>query len=553
MKPMNLLVVDDEYYAVKGITQGIDWSDLPIGYVYEAMDVKLAKETMAERHIDILISDIEMPGENGLDLLEWVREHSPGTETIFLTGHANFAYAQKAVQLGSFDYVLKPIDHDLLKQIVGRAVAKVQSEKQFLDFHETYKVYSELWHRELPALVERFWQEVLAGRIPASPERLEMALQQYYLPLKSDSSATPILLSIEQWDQELSARDEEIMEYAVRKAAAELILQERPGIIVQDARGNSFAIVYDTTDDDPVQPLGGEELRQRCEQFIQACSRYFHCHVSCYIGAEQPLLSLGRSIETLLDMERDNIAQLGCVMTYSDAPAGINAGTGSGLGGLGLMQHLPAFADWSALLEIGKKDELLQRMDDFLQGLQREGVHSEALEAFYYGVLHMVYSTSHRKGLSVRDMKDGKPPGDGGAPRTVPQLRAWVCRLIVQAADYMSDRSRSVSAVTGKVQSYIAQHLHEELSREDIAASVYLNPAYLSRLFKKETGLSLSDYIVKQRIEKAKSMLIDGTCKISSIAEMTGYCHFSHFAKSFKKMVGMTPQQFRKQFQRAAE
>jgi two-component system response regulator YesN len=216
-------------------------------------------------------------------------------------------------------------------------------------------------------------------------------------------------------------------------------------------------------------------------------------------------------------------------------------------------QPVPAFADWAALLESGMKDELLQRADDYLQGLQREGVHSEELEAFYYGILHMVYSTVHRKGLSVRELKDGKPPGDSGATRSVPLLRAWAGRLIGQAADYMAGHGRSVSAVTGKVQAYIAQHLQEELSREDIAASVYLNPAYLSRLFKKETGLSLSDYIVKQRMEKAKALLIDGTCKISSIAEMTGYCHFSHFAKSFKKTVGMTPQQFRKQFQGTAE
>jgi two-component system response regulator YesN len=529
-----LLVVDDEDFAVKGIAEGIDWRDLAIDHIYEALDVKMAKQMLSEHPIDIMISDIEMPGENGLHLLEWVREHSVETETIFLTGHANFSYAQKAIQLGSCDYALKPIDHDLLKEMVAKAIVKIKTDKETREFKESYNSYHKLWHNQLPVLIERFWQDVLAHRIPLMPDRLENYYQQYYLPLNYDSLIQPILISIEQWDQELSTRDEEIMEYAVRKAASELILRDHPGSVLQDTRGVNLAIFYDAG----IISILKDELQQRCRDFINASNRYFHCSVSCYLGAKGHIKSLDQSVQQLLYIERNNIAQTNIVMDHIENHSfGVQA------------KILPAFAEWTALFENGKKDELLHRVDHYLQHMKQKGINSEMLETFYYGLLNMIYNTVHHKGLSIRDIKGDKEVIDISAIHSIPQLKNWACRLIENGAKCLFENHRDMSAVTSKVQLYIAKHLHEELTREDIASSVYLNSAYLSRLFKKETGISLSDYILKARIEKAKALLTEGNIKISSIAEMTGYSHFSHFAKMFKKIEGISPSEFRKKCQ----
>ena len=96
----NMLVVDDELYAVKGITQGIDWSEMNITEVFEAFNVDEAKQRFAHIPVDIVICDIEMPSSNGLELLEWIKENYPQTETIFVTGHADFSYARTATSFG---------------------------------------------------------------------------------------------------------------------------------------------------------------------------------------------------------------------------------------------------------------------------------------------------------------------------------------------------------------------------------------------------------------------------------------------------------------------
>ncbi len=534
-----LLVVDDELFAIKGITQGIDWSDLQIESVMEAMDVDEAKEILRSERVDVLISDIEMPGENGLELLEWLQVHSPNTETIFLTGHANFSYAQRAIHLGSFDYVLKPVDHNQLKETVRKALELIREEREMLDFHETYKMYYQQWTQQLPALVERFWQDVLAGRTALHGQRLQTALDMYEIPLSMDGNLLPILISVEEWKEELSTRDEEIMEYALRKAATEIILQEGPGAVIQDRGDYNLGLIYLA----PGERLERSIVTERCREYVKACNRYFYCSVSCYVGEEAGINELQSSLSNLLDMERSNLKVMNEVFLQEQVKE-----TADGL------QPPPSFADWLVLFEAGKKDELLSRIEEKLDSMQKEEVGQESLAAFYFGFMNMIYLFAHKKGLSVNEIFTSPEMLDmNSVTRSYYHLRNWATRIVTAVIETTGSKLKDVSAVIAKIQHYIQTHLNEELHREELAALVYLNPAYVSRLFKKETGVSLSEYIQTVRMEQAKQLLAESNDKISSVAEAVGYSHFSHFAKLFKKITGITPQEYRKRFQEFAE
>lgn len=97
------------------------------------------------------------------------------------------------------------------------------------------------------------------------------------------------------------------------------------------------------------------------------------------------------------------------------------------------------------------------------------------------------------------------------------------------------------------VKNYIAEHYQEPLTREFLASLVYLNADYLSRLFKKQTGYTLMDYVTFERMERAKQMLMESSLSISEIALETGYSNTAYFTKMFKKYFdGVTPRQYRK-------
>ena len=133
---MNLLIVDDEIITVQGILKGVKWDELGFDQVFSCTSSEDAKCMFQLHNIDILLSDIEMPEESGIKLLEWVREGKYNTECIFLTCHDEFHYAQKAVKLEGFDYLLKPIPYYELQEILKKAIQKVEKKKLSSRFQE---------------------------------------------------------------------------------------------------------------------------------------------------------------------------------------------------------------------------------------------------------------------------------------------------------------------------------------------------------------------------------------------------------------------------------
>lgn len=95
--------------------------------------------------------------------------------------------------------------------------------------------------------------------------------------------------------------------------------------------------------------------------------------------------------------------------------------------------------------------------------------------------------------------------------------------------------------------SYIANHYSEDLSAEVLASAVYLTPDYLSRLFKKATGKSISQYIRQYRMEKAKDALLHTRKKVIDIGIESGYPNYSYFCQSFREYFGSSPEKYRQE------
>ncbi|MBQ8093158.1 MAG: response regulator [Clostridia bacterium] len=123
---MNLLIVDDEYFIVKSIVRDLDFDALGITSVSTAFSVQQAQDIFAEKKIDILLTDVEMPRQSGLELISWAHEHGYNPVSLILTGHPQFDYAQRAVKLHCFGYILKPASPDVLTEELKSAVEAVR-------------------------------------------------------------------------------------------------------------------------------------------------------------------------------------------------------------------------------------------------------------------------------------------------------------------------------------------------------------------------------------------------------------------------------------------
>ena len=115
---MNILLVDDQPSVLSSLKSGLNWSALLVHNVYTALNASEASEIILSHPIYILLTDIEMPKESGLSLLRWCRENHYQFECIFLTSHADFFYAQEAIQLESFDYILQPARYEDIESAI---------------------------------------------------------------------------------------------------------------------------------------------------------------------------------------------------------------------------------------------------------------------------------------------------------------------------------------------------------------------------------------------------------------------------------------------------
>ena len=123
----SVLIVDDEQRCIRAIRENILWNKLSVGQILEAGSSQSAKKVLTEHSVDILICDIEMPGESGLELVSWMQVQGMEIPTIFETCHAEFPFMRQAIRLQCFDYILKPIDYDELARILFDLVQKIEA------------------------------------------------------------------------------------------------------------------------------------------------------------------------------------------------------------------------------------------------------------------------------------------------------------------------------------------------------------------------------------------------------------------------------------------
>ncbi len=128
-KMYSILIADDEPIVIKGLTNFINWSSLNCSPPYRAKNGIIAKELLNTYHIDIVITDIQMPGLDGLHLSEYIAEHHPCTKIIILTGYAEFSYAQTAIKYNVVDFIIKTNALDKIQDAVKKAILKIQSMK----------------------------------------------------------------------------------------------------------------------------------------------------------------------------------------------------------------------------------------------------------------------------------------------------------------------------------------------------------------------------------------------------------------------------------------
>ncbi len=268
---MNILLVDDNVYTIRALQSGINYSALGINGVYTARNMEKAVEWLTQEDIPLVLTDIEMPNGTGLQLLEWINEHKPGTVTLFCTSFANFDYAKKAVELHSFDYYLKPIQYEDLQKLLEKAVEEVKKRARAKE-KEQYEAY---WHDNLRTYKSHFWEDALFWVDSYDEEELEFLAESRHLPYSREDRFTPGILRFEKEKSRMSDFPGNLERFVTGNIMAELC--EHAGIRMEmflKCRRDTWALVFSH----------GEEMdRERMDQVFRMLVRNLEGVLQCSV------------------------------------------------------------------------------------------------------------------------------------------------------------------------------------------------------------------------------------------------------------------------------
>ena len=205
---------------------------------------------------------------------------------------------------------------------------------------------------------------------------------------------------------------------------------------------------------------------------------------------------------------------------------------------------------WTTLLKKARKKKL-EEIFVYFKVLSRTGnINASMLKQFRQDFLQMIYLLLNQNNISASEIFNDAftIELEDKAVNSIEEMGIWVKHTIRKTMERINAVERPNDVVEA-VKEYIALHLDEEdLSRDTIAQYTFLSPDYLSKVFKKRTGFSISDYLIQERFKKARELLVSTDLSVSAVASAVGYSHFSYFSKMFKKVAGCTPIEYRKRY-----
>lgn len=517
---MNLLIVDDQISVLEGIVNGIDFSALGIDRVFTACDAAQAREIFQKQEVSILLSDIEMPGEDGLSLNRWTAGRFPSVIRILLTSHASFEYAQQSIKMGCFDYILQPAPLYEIEAVVRRAVEKLLTEQQNRTYYDLER---------MNAIVLNLFSSNPANRA----ESVSLLNEIGYL-IREDSAVQAVINDVFPYIESGEARfsDSAIFPVLLDSAGDHL---SAPGIYALACvnRYKQFVVLL----------FGSESLLKKLtsadfEAYYDTVCRQLTPEIASYVTPANHFSNLRDIIYLGHLLALNNVSRkAGLYFTGQSAPPQATAG---------LQENV---ARWTRLMENGQFEILEDNIFSYLDyNASLDHLNLENLSEFHQEIskLFFVYSYNHK--IDIMSLFSGEYTYNDymGSFKNVESLKKGIHYLKtaiagVSAGDESGD-------VIRRATDYILSNLSLDLTVKDVAEHVSFSPEYFSKLFKKETGENVKNYILRVKVDAAKDMLKTPNIPISIIASELGYSNFSHFTQMFRKHESITPSEYRKKF-----
>lgn len=497
-----------------------------MGVAYDGIE---AKQMVIDHRPDIVIMDINMPLMDGLTFCEYfyMNRRDLHLNVILLTGYNNFQYARKAIEYGVISYLLKPIDVDELRDVLNKVKAKIEKTRLMklnLDQMKEKVRYSDR------ILREDFLSKVIRNGHVEEEEKKQLSEK-----LNVNKGKMSCLLIHTTLFNKLSQCDKELTIFSIINVASETL-------------GNCQSKLYEIFCDKDTHIIiiintGGfydDKLRLLAEKIVFNIKTYINCSVHIGVGKQFcHFEGIAKSYQTAITALNNRIIypQLK-VLEYDKL---IQTTKNS-------MFFKKEMADIMIEMRIGNVEAIHNVLKNIFIALQEKGSYSH-LRILMSRLLTLIKEYGHD--IHENLLEDSDIHHDVQVimkeNEALEDIHRWFNNKFQDIVILATQKAKTneCNEIVVKAKQFIDHHYkREDISLKMIAKHIFINPSYLSNIFKKETGVSVIDYVTMRRMDEAKRMF-DKECQIvKRIAESVGYHDYRYFSKCFKKYTGITPQKY---------
>jgi two-component system, response regulator YesN len=530
-----LVIIEDELVVRRNIIKKVKWNEYGFEVVGEAENGRDALEIIEALNPDVVITDIEMPFMDGLELTAVVREKYPTTKIIILTGFQEFKYAQKAVELNIVEYILKPLSSSDMEKLLIKI--KEQLDKEVAE-KEDRKALMEHYIQSIPIMRANFLNTLITSKHQSD----EVVRRASYLNLNLNGNM--FLVSVISVDMNLLdgasfKYDEfELARFAVLNTAEEIINKYNMGIVFCYENYVVVIFTFDRTDkinliNEAFRVL--EEIRQCVEKYLKQTVTIGIGEFCASIGNisdsfRKALAALDYRFVTgnnrliyIKDLEPQNHERI----LFDDNKeklilTSIKIGSDNGINDViekifdEIVEVKASFNDYQVYLL-----ELLSSIVKFAKELEVE--------------MGTIFEPNYNIFLEIFKFN------------TLDELKEWFKKICIKLSNFIAVRRvNSCKMHAERARDYIkGNYNNSELSMNQVSNFLHISPSYFGAIFKEETGETFTSFLLKVRMENAKDLICTTNLKNFEVAEKVGYTDQHYFSYCFKRYFKVSPNEYR--------
>jgi len=512
---IKVLVVDDEYLQRELVKSSVPWEDLEMIVIGEAENGRQALEKSQDLVPDIIIMDINIPFINGIEVSRQIKAFLPDAQILILTAYGEFEYAKEALQLGAVSFILKPLDPEELIRELQRIKNKLT--ELWLQSENIQVLQRENYQREK----EQFLLERIAG-FQSAEENYDKWME-YNLPYMWKLCILNLCFKGQEVDKCLASESEELIQERFPKVEILYIEKNMLVILFSSDSKEEFWLKIKSLCTNLNEEIGIPETVYGGVSEIHTSISELH---SAYQEAYSVLHKASKS-GTICYYEPQSLASFLQSITYRPA-------------------------DLLYSLRAKEYDKVLLQVEQYFDQLKQKDSGNQT--TFYIAIDILVHFTLYlmQMGIDISKRLEGEreiisrlsSQGDNT------EIKNQLCAILKSGMALIDQHLLpSGRRKVEDARRYIEENYYlNELSLNLVAEELGVNSSYLSNIFKKECGISLSRYIINIRLEAARK-LMDENPKITivELSEKIGYTDAYYFSKSFKSSYGISPSRYLEQ------